>query len=62
MDDALLMRRFERVRDLFRDRQCLVDGDCSARMRCDRSSPGTSSMTGVDLSACSSPWMIAMLG
>ena len=31
MDDPLLMRRFERVRDLFRDRQRFVDRDRPAR-------------------------------
>jgi hypothetical protein len=31
MNDPLLMRRFERVRDLFRDRQRFVDRDRPAR-------------------------------
>jgi hypothetical protein len=30
MDDALLVRGFKSVRDLFRDRQCLVERDRSA--------------------------------
>ena len=30
MDDALLMRRFERVRDLLRDRQRLVERNRAA--------------------------------
>ena len=33
MDDSLLVRRFERLRDLLRDRQCLVDGNRS-RAQC----------------------------
>ena len=31
MDDALLVRRFERLRDLPRDRQRLVEGQRAAR-------------------------------
>ena len=38
--------RFERLGDLLRDRQRLVDRDrAAARSRCDRSSPSTSSIT-----------------
>ena len=31
MDDAVLVRRFESLRDLFRDRQCLVERNRAAR-------------------------------
>jgi hypothetical protein len=31
MNDALLMGRFERFRDLLRDRECFVEGDRAAR-------------------------------
>ena len=46
MDDALLVRRFERLGDLLRDGQRLVDRD-RPRARCAaaRSSPSTSSIT-----------------
>ena len=46
MDDPLLVRGFERLGDLLRDRQRFVERDrrrCA--MRCDRSSPSTSSIT-----------------
>ena len=45
MDDALLVRRFQRLRDLLRDRQSLVDGIGPRAMRLRRSSPSTSSIT-----------------
>ena len=46
MDDALLVRGFERLGNLLRDRQRLLDRE-SRRARCaaDRSSPSTSSIT-----------------
>ena len=56
MDDALLVRRFERLGDLLRDRQRLVDGN---RALCDPLAsvgPSTSSITSaVTPSACSRP-------
>ena len=45
MDDALLVRRFEGLGDLLRDRQRLVDRDRAARDTLRQSSPSTSSMT-----------------
>ena len=45
MDDALLVRRFERFGDLLRDRQRLVERDRPARDAVRQSSPSTSSMT-----------------
>ena len=54
MDDALLVRRFERFRDLSRDRQRLVDRDRSACDPLDESSPSTSSITSADVPSLSS--------
>ena len=52
MDDALLVRRFERLGDLLRDRQRLVERDRRrARSARERSSPSTSSMTSAVKSA-----------
>ena len=46
MDDPLLVRRFESLGDLPGDRQGLIDRDrAPAAMRCERSSPSTSSIT-----------------
>ena len=45
VDDPLLVRRFERFGDLPRDRQRLVERNRARAMRCDRSSPSTSSIT-----------------
>ena len=45
MDDAVLVRRFERLGDLARDRQGLVKRYRPAAMRALRSSPSTSSIT-----------------
>ena len=45
MDDPLLVRRFERLGDLLRDRQRLVDRDRAARDALRQSSPSTSSIT-----------------
>ena len=58
MDDALLVRRFERLGDLPGDRQRFVEGNRPARDRCDRSSPSTSSITrAVTPPLSSRPWM-----
>ena len=63
MDDALLVRRFEGVGDLLRDRQRLIERDGSARDALRQVLPSTSSITSartpVDFS---SPWMCAILG
>ena len=45
VNDALLVRGLECLGDLLRDRQCLVEWNRSPAMRCDRSSPSTSSIT-----------------
>ena len=45
MDDALLVRGFKPFRDLLRDRQRFVNRNRPRAMRCDRSSPSTSSIT-----------------
>ncbi len=45
MDDPLLVRRFERVRDLLRDRQRFVDRDRPRAMRSASVAPSTSSIT-----------------
>ena len=45
MDDALLVRRFQRLGNLLRDRQRFVDRDRAARDALRRSSPSTSSIT-----------------
>ena len=45
VDDSMVVRRLERLGDLFRDAQCVVERDGAARNRCARSSPSTSSMT-----------------
>ena len=45
VNDALLVRRFERVGNLPRDRERLVDRERPRAMRCERSSPSTSSIT-----------------
>ena len=51
VDDALLVRRFERLGDLLRDRQRLVERNRAARDPLRQSSPSTSSIT----SACMPP-------
>ena len=64
VDDPLLVRGFERLGDLLRDGQGLIDRD-RARARCaaTRSSPSTSSITSAVTPPLSSrPWMCAMLG
>ena len=45
MNDPLLVRRFERVGDLPGDGQGFVEGIAPRAIRCDRSSPSTSSIT-----------------
>ena len=45
VDDALLVRGFERLRDLPRDRQCFVHRDGPCAMRSARVGPSTSSIT-----------------
>ena len=45
MDDALFMRRFERFRNLSRDRQRFVERNGPRAISTDRSSPSTSSIT-----------------
>ena len=51
MDDALLVRRFERLGDLPRDRQRFVDGIAPRAIRSASVGPSTSSIT----SACMPP-------
>ena len=53
MDDALLVRGFERVGDLARDRQRVGERRCAPRRddRGDRSSPSTSSITSARVDA-----------
>ena len=54
VNDALFVRGFERLGDLLRDGQCLVERDRARAMRCDRSSPSTSSITSAVSPALSS--------
>ena len=62
MNDPLLVRRFERLGDLLRDRQRLVERDGPRAIRCDRSSPSISSITrALDAVDFLQPWMAAML-
>ena len=64
MDDSLLVRGFQRLGDLLRDRQRLVERDRRLE-RCGPpvSAPSTSSITSARISAASSrPCICAMLG
>ena len=45
MNDPLLVRRFQRLRDLLCNVQASSRGIAPRAMRCDRSSPSTSSIT-----------------
>ena len=63
MDDAVLVRGFERFGDLPRDRQRLVERNRPARDPLREVSPSTSSMTSaVTPSASSRPWMLRDVG
>ena len=59
VDDALLVCGFQRLGDLFRDRQASSNGIAPRAMRCGRASPSTSSMTRARTPPdSSSPWIV----
>ena len=52
MDDALLMRGFEGIRDLSRDRQRIGEGDPPLRIRSASVGPSTNSNTSARTATC----------
>ena len=63
VDDPLLVSRFERLGDLLRNRERVVERNRALRDRSASVGPSTSSMTNASMpSESSSPWMCAMCG